>query len=53
MADNVEVRADLFVHVASKGKPEEYQDRVDWWLEEAEDEYAVSFVRWSAYTVAN
>ena len=38
MADNVEIRADLAVHAVSKGDPTAYQDRIDWWLEEAEDE---------------
>lgn len=38
MADNVEIRADLVVHAASKGKSAALQNRIDWWLEEADDE---------------
>ena len=38
-ADVVEVRADLIVSVASKKVKHDLQERVDWWLEEADDEY--------------
>ena len=38
--DVVEVRADLVVSAASKTVKYELQERVDWWLEEADDECA-------------
>ena len=37
--DVVEVRADLVVSVASTKVKYDLQARVDWWLEEADDEY--------------
>ena len=39
--DVVEVRADLVVSAASKKVKYSLQERVDWWLEEADDEYAL------------
>ncbi len=39
--DVVEVGADLVVAVASKKVKYGLQERVDWWLEEADDEYAI------------
>ncbi|KAI0088157.1 SET domain-containing protein [Irpex rosettiformis] len=45
MADNVEIRADLVVHAVSKlkGNLAVHQERIDWWLEEAEDDTFVVF----------
>lgn len=37
--DVVEVRADLVVSVAASKVKYDLQERVDWWLEEADDEY--------------
>lgn len=37
-ADVVEITADLVVEAAKKHKAQNSQERVDWWLEEAEDE---------------
>lgn len=42
-ADVVEIRADLVVSVTRKVRKtatDDFQDRVDFWLEEADDEYA-------------
>ena len=38
-ADIVEIPANLVVEAAAKHTAAKTQDRVDWWLEEAEDEY--------------
>ncbi|KAI0683143.1 SET domain-containing protein [Cytidiella melzeri] len=43
MADIVEVRADLVVQTVSKGGSASFQERIDWWLEEAEDDAFVIF----------
>lgn len=37
-SDVVEVRADLVVSVMTKKVKGNIQERVDWWLEEADDE---------------
>lgn len=37
-ADNVEVPANLVVNAISKGETAVSQERIDWWLEEVEDE---------------
>ena len=42
--DVVEVRADLVVSVTSKKVKYGLQERVDWWLEEADDEYVAPSV---------
>ena len=42
--DVVEVRADLVVSAASKTVKYELQERVDWWLEEADDECAGFYI---------
>lgn len=39
-ADIVEIPANFVVEAAAKHTTARSQDRVDWWLEEAEDEYA-------------
>ena len=43
--DVVEVRADLVVSIASKKVKYDLQERVDWWLEEADDECVLLFLR--------
>lgn len=40
-ADIVEIPANLVVEAATKRTTSKTQDRVDWWLEEAEDEYVL------------
>ncbi|KAI0339982.1 SET domain-containing protein [Trametopsis cervina] len=43
MADNVEVPADLVVKAVAKENTSAYQDRIDWWLEEVEDDTFIVF----------
>lgn len=41
-ADIVEIPANLVVEAAAKHTKTKIQDRVDWWLDDAEDEYVIS-----------
>lgn len=49
--DVVEVRADLVVAAVSKKVKYDLQERVDWWLEEADDEYVLHLLKMSVETL--
>ncbi len=49
--DVVEVRADLVVAAVSMRVKYDLQDRVDWWLEEADDECVLRFLAMAVYVI--